>query len=155
MEIRGEPVNQENNNEEIERVERPSQKGCRYRVGLARGRKPGHSAVAPFVKQRCLPLVPQSHVAKYRDRARRRKPRTLPAAPIPQPSAQGKICRSRTVQRTPWRNPVPTPANSGPGRASAEVPERARRCAAIPRRAAALCGKTAAKFPPARRASAE
>ena len=48
MEIRGEPVS-ENNNEEIERVERPSQKGCRYRVSLTKGRKEGYAAVAALL----------------------------------------------------------------------------------------------------------
>jgi hypothetical protein len=35
MKLRGEPVNQEDNHKEVKRVERPSQKGCGYRMGLA------------------------------------------------------------------------------------------------------------------------
>ena len=37
----GELVDQEDNHEEVKRVERPSQKGCGHRMGLARTRKPG------------------------------------------------------------------------------------------------------------------
>ena len=101
MKFRGKPVNQEDDNKEVERVERPSQKGCSHRVRLARTRKPGHSAVAILVKQRYLLLVRPSRAAKYRDKATRRKQRTSPVTQIRWPSGQGKICRCRTAQRTP------------------------------------------------------
>src|ERR1700688_4487547 len=101
MKFSSEPIDQEHDNKEVERVERPSQKGCSHRVRLAGTRKPSHSAVAILVKQRYLPLVRASHAAKYHDRATRRKRWTLPATQIRWPSGQGRICRCRTAQRTP------------------------------------------------------
>ena len=125
-------------------------------MSLARARKAGDSGVRSMLNSHASYRFGRHALGNIAIQQRRRKPRPAPSSPIPAPVRPKQNCpmpKQRRIHHGASQQPRQQIA-AEVARFGA-IPARARRCAAIPPRAAALSGRSAAELRPARPGSAE